>query len=184
MDSTTSRTTIDRLPIDLIRPIVRLVDTESVAQLFSSLNHKMQSLLLHPHLFNTLSMISVINLAKQGPYRYLLSALRDIDCLRLEAECIWFPQALSLLTTLNPRHLVVAEGYLPRMTLMAAEAFNTVVNCEQTKSTSFFESLLLQLPDGPDTLKAARSAEMHPLISSSAREAFPTLLYSPHAWRL
>ena len=69
MDSVAHVTTLDKLPIDIMRPIVRLVDAESLGQLYSTFNHKIQSLLSHPNMFSTLSMIPTTNDARAGPYR-------------------------------------------------------------------------------------------------------------------
>ena len=109
MDSVAHVTTLDRLPIDIMRPIVRLVDAESLGQLYSTFNHKIQSLLSHPNMFSTLSMIPTTNDARAGPYRYFVSGVHDVDSVQLEKDCAWSPHTLLHLKTLNPRHLVIGN---------------------------------------------------------------------------
>ena len=106
-----AKTILVQLPIDLIRPIMCLVDTESLGQLFSTLNHKMQSLLLHPNLFTTLSM-EPAGISTRGQYRYLVASLRNVDSIQLKQNCAWSPQTLAHLRTLNPRHLVLERDSL------------------------------------------------------------------------
>lgn len=98
---------LNRLPVDILRPIVALIDAESLGQLFATLDLKMQSLLAQPKLFSTLSIFPSTHPAKTGPYRYFVSGIRDVDHLRLEQDCAWSPRTLLHLKTLNPRHLVL-----------------------------------------------------------------------------
>ena len=113
MASIIPKTTLDKLPIDVLREIVCLVDAESLGQLFSTLNLKMQSLLSHPNLFSSLCIQRDSKKTRAGPYHYFVSAVRSVDSLELGPLAFWSLRSLLHLKTLNPRHLVITGYLLP-----------------------------------------------------------------------
>lgn len=112
MTSSTTAMKLTMLPVDILRPVLTLVDAESLGQLFSTFDRKLQSLLLRPHMLTSLSMNRTTHKTKEGAYRYWISSLRDVDSVRLEKGCEWSPQTVLHLSTLNPLRLVLKANSL------------------------------------------------------------------------
>ena len=92
---------LQRLPLDVIRPILFLLDLTSLARLNATFNISLQRSL------SSAGIIPLLELTRDtsrsaGPIRYLLKTLRNVGCLTFETGAEWSLRTLSTLLTLNP----------------------------------------------------------------------------------
>ena len=109
-----SYSSLNTLPLDGIRPILSYLDLESLIKLFATFDRKIQVLLSSPNAFAYLRLEPVSSSMPRTAYRYFVSSIRNVTHLEL-AKCVyWSPSSITLLLTLNPRHLEVGYGMLHR----------------------------------------------------------------------
>lgn len=103
---------LNTLPLDGVRPILSYLDVESLVKLFATFDRKIQALLASPNAFEYLYIEATREGLVRAPYRYFLSAVRNVNSLKVENELGWSAKTISLLQTLNPLHLDLGNGFL------------------------------------------------------------------------
>ena len=117
-----SRLLLNTLPLDGIRPILSYVDIISLIKLYATFDRKIQTLLSCPNAFAYLSIKAAGKGMPRAPYRYFVSSIRNVAYLKLENDVQWSPASISLLLTLNPRHLELGDNILhDSVSLMLAD---------------------------------------------------------------
>lgn len=99
------------LPLDGLRPILSWVDLPSLVKLFATFDRSIQTLLSSPGAFALLHITPTKAVAR-APLRYFLTSVRNVSTLKFEQDTKWAAPTLSLLQTLNPRHLFLKQGFL------------------------------------------------------------------------
>lgn len=97
------------LPCDGLRPILALLDLESMIGLFCALDHKMQRQM-------TLSGYAHLHIPRwrtnPGSLRYFLSSVRNVTHLSFDDDVQWKARSLHFLASLNPIILQFGHGFL------------------------------------------------------------------------
>lgn len=89
------------LSIDILRPILRFLKEETLLNLFYTFDKRVQSLLVHPNMIPSLSLIR-LQKDQKVLARYFMWAIREVDRLEIDDKCL---SSIHDLATLNPRHL-------------------------------------------------------------------------------
>lgn len=106
-----TKLTLSRLPLDGIRPILSLVDLESMVKLYATFDRSIQKLVASSGAFNSLTIKLTVALPR-APLRYFLSAVRNVSQLVFADGTKWSAMTLPLLSTLNPTTLSIGSGMM------------------------------------------------------------------------
>ena len=130
---------LNTLSLDDIRPILSYVDLISLIKLYATFNRKIQTLLSCPGAFAYLSIKAAGKDMPRAPYRYFVSSIRNVAYLKLENDVKWSPASISLLRTLNPRHLELGDNILHEsVSLMLMDAVKSPENQDLHRMAQFF----------------------------------------------
>lgn len=103
---------LNTIPLDGLRPILSYIDLESLIKLYATFDRKIQTLLSSASAFDYLCIKAAGFRIPRAPYRYFMSALRNVKRLRFEDDVNWSPTSISLLLTLNPREIETGRNFI------------------------------------------------------------------------
>ena len=143
---------LQRLPIDGIRPILSLLDLTSLARLNATFNLSIQRTLSSAGILPHLRLTSIPS-QYSGHLRFLLKTLRNVDCLTFGTGTEWSLRTLSTLLTLNPLKVTLNPGSihssapdLVTRVISYPENYPELVNCVKNLSPSCLPAFALLTP--------------------------------------
>lgn len=99
------------LPVAGLRPILSFLNLKALVKLFATFDRRLQQSLSTPGAFDFLAIETDPDFPR-APLRYFLAHVRDVMRLKFEKDVFWSPATLPFLKTLNPRFLVIDDGFM------------------------------------------------------------------------
>ena len=103
---------LNTIPLDGLRPILSFIDLKSLIKLYATFDRKLQALIASPNAFAFLCIKAAGKDIPIAPYRYFVTAIRNVNHLKFENEVDWSPKSILLLLALNPRILEIGTEFL------------------------------------------------------------------------
>ena len=143
---------LQRLPLDVIRPILSLLDLTSLVRLNATLNKFLQRTLSSAGVLSHLRLTNT-PYESTGHLRYLLKTLHNVDRLTFGKDTQWSLRTLSTLQTLNPLEVTLNSGSihssveaLMHRGTQDPENYPELVNLVKNLSSSLLPSFALLTP--------------------------------------
>lgn len=125
---------LSTLPLDGIRPILSLLDLESLVKLYATFDRSIQRLVSSSGAFNALTIKLTTNIPR-APLRYFLTAVRNVSDLTFADGTKWSAMTLPILTTLNPTSLSIGAA------MMHPSVINLLEDFAKTPDDAFLREL-------------------------------------------